>query len=63
MQAGMLRAVPDTALKAEAAVLVTAGSSPLPSASQDPSPQRGRLTISAPSDYGIPLPDWLQRCI
>ena len=59
----MLRAVPDTALKAEAAVLVTAGSSPLPSASQEPSPQRGRLTISAPSDYGIPLPDWLQRCI
>ena len=25
--------------------------------------QRGRLTISAPADYGIALPDWLQRCI
>jgi RelA/SpoT family (p)ppGpp synthetase len=25
--------------------------------------QRGRLAISAPADYGIALPDWLQRCI
>jgi len=25
--------------------------------------QRGRLAISAPADYDIALPDWLQRCI
>ena len=59
----MLRAVSDTAAKAEAAVMVTAGTPPLPSAIQEPGSPRVRLTITAPADYGIPLPDWLQRCI
>jgi hypothetical protein len=34
-----------------------------PISAQPAGPQPPRLVISAPADYGIPLPDWLQRCI
>ena len=50
----MLRAVPDSPGTAAVAE---------PTSAQPASPQPPRLVISAPADYGIPLPDWLQRCI
>ena len=50
----MLRAVPDSPGTAAVAE---------PTSAQPACPQPPRLVISAPADYGIPLPDWLQRCI
>ena len=50
----MLRAVPDSPGTAAVAEPISA---------QPAGPQPPRLVISAPADYGIPLPDWLQRCI
>ncbi|MCP9926676.1 bifunctional (p)ppGpp synthetase/guanosine-3',5'-bis(diphosphate) 3'-pyrophosphohydrolase [Cyanobium sp. CH-040] len=31
--------------------------------SQPPCPPLGRRPIHGPADYGVPLPEWLQRCI
>ena len=50
----MLRAVPDSPGTAAVAE---------PTSAQPACPKPPRLVISAPADYGIPLPDWLQRCI
>ena len=52
----MLRAVPDMAQLVDSAVITAAA----PGASSVPAPAPARV---APADYGIALPEWLQRCI
>ncbi|MFM8545270.1 MAG: RelA/SpoT family protein, partial [Vulcanococcus sp.] len=49
----MLQAVPDTADAAASGAAATVSAGPL----------LGPQAIHGPDDYGIPLPDWLRRCI
>jgi RelA/SpoT family (p)ppGpp synthetase len=56
----MLRAVPD--LDANAVAVSVAAAPP----ARGPAPESqalGRRPIRTPADYGVPLPEWLQRCI
>jgi GTP diphosphokinase / guanosine-3',5'-bis(diphosphate) 3'-diphosphatase len=63
----MLRAVPD--LDATAGAVSVAAAPPVPGpAPESQSPGStlegpGRRPIRTPADYGVPLPEWLQRCI
>jgi len=56
----MLRAVPD--LDATAVAVSVAAAPPAPGPAPE-SQALGRRPIHTPADYGVPLPEWLQRCI
>jgi GTP diphosphokinase / guanosine-3',5'-bis(diphosphate) 3'-diphosphatase len=56
----MLQAVPDTAETAVPGAAPAAAAAPLNGV---PAPLSGLRTIRCADDYGIVLPDWLQRCI